>query len=73
MLSSRSEVVVRSAKASDAARLATVFRESWQNAYAVLSPHTSLENIIERRDTGWWRSQIRSGEPIVVLEVAGKV
>lgn len=73
MLSSRSEVIVRSAKAGDAARLAVVFKESWQNAYSGLIPHASLENILQRRDAAWWRAQIRTGEPIIVLEVAGKV
>ncbi len=73
MLSSRSEVIVRSAKAGDAALLASVFREAWQNAYAGLIPHASLQNILQRRDSAWWRSQIRTGEPIIVLEVAGKV
>jgi GNAT superfamily N-acetyltransferase len=73
MLSSRTEIIVRSAKSADAARLATVFRDSWRNAYTGIIPRESLENILQRRDAGWWRSQIRSGDPIVVLEVAGKV
>lgn len=73
MLSSRSEVIVRSAKVSDAARLAAIFKESWQNAYSGLIPHASLQNILQRRDASWWRSQIRTGEPVIVLEVAGKV
>lgn len=73
MLGSQSDVVVRNARAGDATRLAVVFRESWQNAYAGLIPHASLQNLLERRDIAWWRDQIRSGEPLVVLEVGGKV
>ncbi len=73
MLSSRTEIIVRSAKAADAPRLTTVFRESWQNAYTGIIPRGSLENILKRRDAVWWRSQIRTGEPLVVLEVAGKI
>ena len=73
MLSSRSEVIVRSAKVADASRLSTVFREAWQNAYTGVIPHESLQNILQRRDANWWRAQIRTGEPIVVLEVSGKV
>lgn len=73
MLISRSEVVVRSAKAGDALRLASVFREAWANTYQGLMPHASLQNILQRRDAAWWRSQIRTGEPILVLEVAGKL
>ena len=73
MLSSRSEVIVRSARVGDASRLALVFREAWLNAYTGLIPHASLQNILQRRDASWWRTQIKSGEPIVVVEVAGKV
>jgi GNAT superfamily N-acetyltransferase len=73
MLSSRSEVIVRSAKVADATRLGAVFRESWHNAYAGIIPHQALENILRRREASWWRTQIKSGEPIIVLEVAGKV
>jgi GNAT superfamily N-acetyltransferase len=73
MLSSQSDVVVRSAKVSDAARLAVVFRESWSNAYAGIIPHQSLETIMRRRDAAWWKAQIRSGETILVLVVAGKI
>ncbi len=73
MLSSRTEVIVRSAKLADSARLSLVFHEAWQNAYAGIIPHASLQNILQRRDTNWWRSQVRQGEPIVVLEVSGKV
>ena len=73
MLSSRSEVIVRNAKVGDAARLTTVFRESWHNAYTGIIPLQALDNILARRDAAWWRTQIRTGEPIVVLEVADKV
>ncbi len=73
MLSSRSEIIVRNAKLADAARLAVVFRDSWHNAYTGLIPHASLVNILARRDASWWRTQIKSGEAILVLEVAGKV
>jgi GNAT superfamily N-acetyltransferase len=73
MLSSRSAVIVRSAKAGDATRLAAVFRDSWKNAYTGIIPRVSLERMIGRRDSLWWRAQIRTGEPICVLEVAGKI
>ena len=73
MLSSRSDVVVRSAKLADAGRLAVVFETAWRNAYAGIIPHDSLEAILRRRNGTWWRSQIRSGEMILVLELAGKI
>ena len=73
MLSSRTEVIVRNAKVADASRLTTVFRESWHNAYTGIVPRQALASILSRRDMTWWRSQIKTGEPIMVLEVAGKV
>lgn len=73
MLNSRTDVIVRSAKVSDATRLTTVFRESWRNAYMGIIPHHALENMVQERDSLWWRTQIRSGETILVVEVAGKV
>ncbi len=73
MLSSRSNVVVRDALASDAAALADVFAASWSNAYCGIIPHASLDGILKRRDGAWWRAQIKSGETILVLEVAGTI
>ena len=71
LLSSRSDVVVRNAKLSDAANLVGIFQSSWRNTYAGLIPHDSLESIVRRRDIGWWRAQIRSGEMILVTEAGG--
>ena len=73
MLSSRSDVVVRNAKLADAARLASVFETSWRTAYTGIIPHDSLEGILRRRDGAWWRSQIRSGEMLLVMEAGGTV
>lgn len=73
MLSSQTDVVVRSAKVTDAARLTEVFRDSWSNAYTGLIPHKSLQQILTRRDAAWWRSQVRGGDPLIVLEAGGIV
>ncbi|MFX9054136.1 hypothetical protein ABTN50_19540, partial [Acinetobacter baumannii] len=73
MLSSRSNVIVRDALVSDAAALADVFAASWSNAYCGIIPHASLDGILKRRDGAWWRAQIKSGETILVVEVAGTV
>jgi len=73
MLSSRSNIVVRDAKPTDAAALAAVFAASWQNAYSGIIPSISLDAMIRRRDVAWWRSQIRGGEMVLVLEVAGAI
>lgn len=73
MLGSSSHVRVRRAQASDAARLAEVFRDSWRMAYRGIIPHLHLESMIGKRGPGWWRHAVRSGESMLVLEVSGEV
>src|SRR5262245_10016899 len=71
MLGSSAHVKVRRSKAADAAALARVFRDSWLHAYRGIIPHLHLENLVQRRGVGWWRSALRAQEPILALEVGG--
>jgi ribosomal protein S18 acetylase RimI-like enzyme len=73
MLGSGSKVCVRSGKAADAAALARVFRDSWLFAYRGIIPHLHLDSLIRQRTPEWWRSAVRSGDSILVLEHAGKL
>jgi ribosomal protein S18 acetylase RimI-like enzyme len=73
MLGSRSEVKVRKARPADAEALAEVFRLSWQQAYRGIIPHLHLENMILRRGPDWWTAAIRSGDSLLVLELAKQV
>jgi len=73
MLSSRSDILVRDAKPADAPALAAVFVASWTNAYRGIIPHSNLEGIVRRRDVAWWRTQIRSGDTILVVETSGVI
>ncbi len=73
MLSSSAQVRVRRGKLSDAKALSAVFRESWELAYRGIIPHLHLETMIRRRNPDWWRTTIRSGDTLFVLEVAGKI
>ncbi|MDZ4840973.1 MAG: GNAT family N-acetyltransferase [Hyphomicrobium aestuarii] len=73
MISSMSGVVVRSAKLRDATRLAAVCRESWHHAYAGVIPHSDLINVLARRDSLWWRSRVKAGEQVLVVEVGGTI
>jgi GNAT superfamily N-acetyltransferase len=73
MLKYSAHASVRKAKVSDAGRLAEVFRDSWSFAYNGLIPALHLENMIRRRTLTWWRSAIRTGDAVLVLEVSGKV
>jgi ribosomal protein S18 acetylase RimI-like enzyme len=71
MLSSSDHVKVRRGRPADAGALADIFRDSWQQSYRGIIPHLHLETMIRRRGTDWWSSSIKSGEHVLVLEVAG--
>lgn len=73
MISSRTGIIVRTAKTADSARLAAVCQDSWRHAYAGIIPHSDLTNILSRRDATWWRSRIKAGEHVLVVEVAGTI
>jgi ribosomal protein S18 acetylase RimI-like enzyme len=73
MLGWRTDVRVRPAKVADAARLTTVFAETWRGAYVGIIPHDQLEGIIRRRNKGWWTSAIRAGDSLLVVEQEGTV
>jgi ribosomal protein S18 acetylase RimI-like enzyme len=73
MLSSSSHVRVRRGKLSDAKALAFVFRDSWELAYRGIIPQLHLETMIRRRNADWWRTTIRSGDTLFVLEISGKI
>jgi len=73
MIGSRAQVRVRRGKLADAKPLADVFRESWELTYRGIIPHLHLETMIRRRSPEWWRTMIRSGDTLFVLEVAGQV
>lgn len=73
MLKYSAHASVRKAKVSDAGRLTEIFRESWAFAYRGMIPDLHLESMIRRRSLTWWRGAIRTGDYVLVLEVAGKV
>src|SRR5262245_66375823 len=73
MLGSGLKVCVRSGKFADAAALSRIFRESWLFAYRGIIPHLHLDSLIRQRTADWWRSAVRSGDSILVLEHAGKL
>jgi ribosomal protein S18 acetylase RimI-like enzyme len=73
MLGSGSKVSVRGGKSADAPALARVFRESWLFAYRGIIPQLHLDGLIRQRTPEWWRSTVRSGDSVLVLEFAGKL
>ncbi|MGD9784983.1 MAG: N-acetyltransferase family protein [Hyphomicrobiaceae bacterium] len=73
MLGSSSTVRVRTGRPADARELAEVFETSWRYAYVGILPAQHLDSLIIRRGKRWWASTIRSGEPVLVLEVGGTI
>lgn len=72
MLGASLEVQVRRARIADASELADIFATSWRTTYRGVIPHSHLENMIRRRGTARWRSSIRAGEMVLLLEYEGK-
>lgn len=72
MLGSSSEFKIRKAKPGDAKALSDVFASTWLQAYRGIIPGLHLDNMIRRRGVDWWRSAVRSGDEILVLEVSGQ-
>ncbi len=72
MLVSSSKVRIRKGRPADAEALAGIFRDSWQQTYRSIIPPLYLETMIRRRGYEWWAASLRSGDTILLLEVAGK-
>lgn len=73
MLGSTLDITVRRGRAADAQSLVEVHRDAWRLAYRGIIPHLHLETMIQRRGLDWWRSAVRSGEGLLVLDVAGTI
>lgn len=73
MLESRASIKVRNGKPGDAKAIASVFKESWQHAYRGIIPHGHLEHMIRRRGPEWWRSAVRAGDTVLIVECSGEV
>jgi len=73
MLGASSHCQIRRGRLSDAPALSDVFRLTWRQAYLGIIPHLHLESMIRRRGNEWWSTTIRSGNCVLVLQVAGKI
>jgi len=73
MLSSSSHISIRAARSADARALADVFKQSWAHTYAGIIPAVHLETMIARRGVDWWKSTLRGGDPVLVLEAEATV
>jgi ribosomal protein S18 acetylase RimI-like enzyme len=73
MLGSSAPIKVRNGKPGDANAIAGVFKESWAQAYRGIIPHAHLQHMIRRRGPEWWRSAVRAGDTVLILEFEGSV
>jgi ribosomal protein S18 acetylase RimI-like enzyme len=56
---------LRQARPSDAADLARIYIESWQDTYAGILPHHVLAGMSLKRHVTRWRGAVRSGQVLV--------
>lgn len=64
---------IRRAREADLGSLSTVFDASWREAYRGIIPGVELEQLIAGRDRAWWRSALRRGRPIALVETGERV
>ncbi len=63
---------VRPARVADATQLADAYAVAWREAYSGIIPALTLERMIIRRSSPWWREAL-SRRPVLVLDVGGTV
>ncbi|MDX2257795.1 MAG: GNAT family N-acetyltransferase [Hyphomicrobiaceae bacterium] len=77
MIGFSANIGVREAVGGDAERLTEICAQSWRLAYTGIIPHQKLNEVLRRRNAGWWRSSITRRDGLMVLEamrtVAGYV
>lgn len=73
MLSASSHCEIRRGNLTDAPALSEVFRLTWTQTYLGIIPHCHLESMIRRRTIEWWTTTIKSGNGVLVLQVASEV
>ena len=59
---------LRQARPSDAADLARIYVESWQDTYAGILPHSLLSAMSIKTHTIRWQNQLRSPGGVIVAE-----
>ena len=59
---------LRQARPSDAADLARIYIESWQDTYAGILPHSLLSTMSVKNHTARWQNQLRSQGSVIVAE-----
>lgn len=66
-------IEIRRAKANDAGAIADAHDQAWRMAYRGIIPGTELEKLINRRGPAWWKSAIRKGSRIALVQFGDKI
>ena len=66
-------ITVRPAHGRDAEGIEGVHDAAWREAYRGIIPGVELERMVARRGASWWRSAIRRGARINVLDHQDKI
>ncbi|MBV8963806.1 MAG: GNAT family N-acetyltransferase [Hyphomicrobiales bacterium] len=61
-------ITIRPAEIGDARGIESVHDAAWREAYRGIIPGVELERMVARRGASWWRSAIRRGARINVLD-----
>ncbi len=61
-------ITIRPADIDDARGIESVHDAAWREAYRGIIPGVELERMVARRGASWWRSAIRRGARINVLD-----
>jgi ribosomal protein S18 acetylase RimI-like enzyme len=73
MLSHQPHIMTRWVEAKDCARLQSVFRACWTDAYCGIIPESDLKRLIAERNAAWWRAKARRSNEVLLLDVAGTI
>ncbi len=66
-------ITIRPAELGDARGIEAVHDAAWREAYRGIIPGVELERMVARRGASWWRSAIRRGARINVLDHQDKI
>jgi ribosomal protein S18 acetylase RimI-like enzyme len=61
-------IEIRRAKIADSVGIAEAHDQAWSAAYRGIIPGNELEKLITRRGPMWWKSAIRKGSRLTVLQ-----
>ena len=62
---------IRAALPHDAPAIADIHQQAWYGAYSGIIPHKSLNAMINRRGSKWWKHAIQRATSVILIEFGG--